>query len=72
LNPSNIFIYLLQLTHYYWMFATNWCDLFVFQIQGPLWSWSYTTTCAIIVYHHLCCEFEFRSCGGALDTTLCD
>jgi len=32
----------------------------------------FTTTCAISVYHHWCCKFEFRSCRGVLDTTLCD
>ena len=31
-----------------------------------------TTTCAISVYHHWCCELEPRSYRGALDTTLCD
>ena len=32
----------------------------------------FTTTCAIIAYHHLSCEFEPRSWRGVLDTTLCD
>ena len=30
------------------------------------------TTYATSAYHHLCCEFESRSCQGILDTTLCD
>jgi hypothetical protein len=32
----------------------------------------FTTTCAIVAYHHLSCEFEPHSWRGALDTTLCD
>jgi hypothetical protein len=32
----------------------------------------FTTTCVISTYHHLICEFEPRSWGGFLDTTLCD
>jgi hypothetical protein len=32
----------------------------------------FTTTCAISAYHHYSCEFEPRSWGGVLDTTLCD
>ena len=32
----------------------------------------FTTTCAISAYHHQSCICEFRSCRGALDTTLCD
>jgi hypothetical protein len=32
----------------------------------------FTTTCAIITYDHLSCEFESRSWGGVLDTTLGD
>jgi hypothetical protein len=32
----------------------------------------FTTTCAIITYDHVCCEFEPRSWRGILDTTLCD
>ena len=32
----------------------------------------FTTTYAISTYHHKCCEFEFRSWRGGLDTTLCD
>ena len=32
----------------------------------------FTTTCAIITYHHLSCEFESRSCQGVLNTILCD
>jgi hypothetical protein len=31
----------------------------------------FTTTCAIVAYHHLSCEFEPHSWWGALDT-LCD
>ena len=31
-----------------------------------------TTTCAIIAYHHLGCEFETHSWRGVLDKTLCD
>ena len=31
-----------------------------------------TTTCVISAYHHKSCEFESRSWGGVLDTTLCD
>jgi hypothetical protein len=31
-----------------------------------------STTCAISVYHHWSCEFEFCSWRGVLDTTLCD
>ena len=32
----------------------------------------FTTTYAISAYHHYPCEFEFRSCRGVLDTTVCD
>ena len=32
----------------------------------------FTTTYEISVYHHKCCEFEFHSWRGVLDTTLCD
>ena len=32
----------------------------------------FTTTSAIIAYHHYSCEFEPRSWQGVLDTTLCD
>ena len=32
----------------------------------------FTTTCAIVAYHHLSCEFEPHSWRGALDKTLCD
>jgi hypothetical protein len=32
----------------------------------------FTTTCAIIAYHHLSCEFEPHSWLGVLDKTLCD
>jgi hypothetical protein len=32
----------------------------------------FTTTCAIVAYHHLNCEFEPHSCRGVLDKTLCD
>ena len=31
-----------------------------------------TCTCAIVVYHHLCCEFEPHAWRGVLDKTLCD
>ena len=31
-----------------------------------------TTTCAIVAYHHLSCEFEPHSWRGVLDITLCD
>jgi hypothetical protein len=31
----------------------------------------FTTTCAIIAYHHLSCEFEPHSWGGVLEKT-CD
>ena len=31
-----------------------------------------TTTCAIVAYHHLSCEFEPHSWRGVLDKTLCD
>jgi hypothetical protein len=32
----------------------------------------FTTTYAISAHHHKRCEFEFRSWGGILNTTLCD
>jgi len=32
----------------------------------------WTITSAISTYHYLRCEFEFRSCRGVLDATLCD
>jgi hypothetical protein len=32
----------------------------------------FTTTCAIVAYHHLCCEFEPHAWRGVLDKTLCD
>ena len=32
----------------------------------------FTITCAISAYHHYSCEFEPRSWGGVLVTTLCD
>ena len=32
----------------------------------------FTTTYAIIAYHHLSCEFEPHSWRGVLDNTLCD
>jgi hypothetical protein len=32
----------------------------------------FTTTCAIVAYHHSSCEFEPHSWRGVLDTTLCD
>jgi hypothetical protein len=32
----------------------------------------FTTTCAIIAYHHLSCEFEPHSWRGVLDKTVCD
>jgi hypothetical protein len=32
----------------------------------------FTTTCAIVAYHHLCCEFEPHEWRGVLDKTLCD
>jgi hypothetical protein len=32
----------------------------------------FTTTCAIIAYHHLSCEFEPHSWRGVLEKTLCD
>jgi hypothetical protein len=32
----------------------------------------FTTTCAIVAYHHLNCDFEPRSWRGVLDKTLCD
>jgi hypothetical protein len=32
----------------------------------------FTTTCAIVTYHHLSCEFEPHSWGGVLNKTLCD
>ena len=31
----------------------------------------FKTTCAIRTFHHQCCEIEFRSLRGVLDTTLC-
>jgi hypothetical protein len=31
----------------------------------------FTTTCAIVAYHHLNCEFEPHSWRGVLDKTLC-
>ena len=31
----------------------------------------FTTTCAIVAYHHLSCEFEPHSWRGVLDKTLC-
>jgi hypothetical protein len=39
----------------------------IFQVLGE-----FTTTCAIVAYHHLSCEFEPHSWRGALDKTLCD
>jgi hypothetical protein len=35
-------------------------------------SFEFTTTCAIVAYHHLCCEFEPHAWRGVLDKTLCD
>ena len=32
----------------------------------------FTTTCAIVAYHHLSCEFERHSWRGVLDKTLSD
>jgi hypothetical protein len=32
----------------------------------------FTTTCAIIAYHHLSCELEPHSWRSVLDKTLCD
>ena len=32
----------------------------------------FTTTCAIVDYHHLGCEFEPHSWRGVLDKALCD
>ena len=32
----------------------------------------FTTTYATIAYHHLSCEFKYRSWWGLLDTRLCD
>jgi hypothetical protein len=32
----------------------------------------FTTTWAIVAYHHLSCEFEPYSWRGVLDKTLCD
>jgi hypothetical protein len=32
----------------------------------------FTTTCAVVAYHHLSCEFEPHSWWGVLDKTLCD
>jgi hypothetical protein len=32
----------------------------------------FTTIYAISAYHHLSCEFEYRSWRGVLNTTLCD
>jgi 5-formyltetrahydrofolate cyclo-ligase len=32
----------------------------------------FTTTCAIVAYHHLSSEFEPHSWRGVLDKTLCD
>ena len=32
----------------------------------------FTTTCAIIAYHHLSCEFKPHSWRGVLDKILCD
>jgi hypothetical protein len=31
-----------------------------------------TTSCAIVAYHHLSCEFEPHSWRGVFDTTACD
>jgi hypothetical protein len=31
-----------------------------------------TTTCVIVAYHHLCCEFELHAWREVLDKTLCD
>jgi hypothetical protein len=31
-----------------------------------------TSTCAIVAYHHLSCEFEPHSWRGVLEKTLCD
>ena len=31
----------------------------------------FTATCLISTYHHLSCEFESRSCRGAVYTKLC-
>jgi hypothetical protein len=30
----------------------------------------FTTTCAIVAYHHLCCEFEPHAWRGVLDKTI--
>ena len=32
----------------------------------------FTTTCAIVAYYHLSCEFAPHSWRGVLDKTLCD
>jgi hypothetical protein len=48
------------------------------QLQTQRWAYQnntfslveFTTTCAIVVYHHLRCEFEPHSWRGVLDTTL--
>jgi hypothetical protein len=32
----------------------------------------FTTTCAIVAYHHLSCEFDPHSWRGVLDKTFCD
>ena len=32
----------------------------------------FTTTFAIVAYHHLSCEFEPHSWRGVLNTTVCD
>ena len=36
------------------------------------WGWIFTTTCAIIAYHHWSCEFESRSCRCVIDAISCD
>ena len=42
-------------------------------LSSPSWSWSYGSKIYnYLCYHHLCCEFEFHSWRGVLDTTLCD
>ena len=47
--------------HGIWLYRININD------KGSSWTSShgvFTTTNAICVYHHWCCEFESRSCGG--------
>ena len=45
--------------------------LYTFSLCGRMVV-EFTTTCAIVAYHHLSCEFEPHSWRGVLDKTVCD